>query len=233
MAFHGLLRPSTAFHGRPRPSTAFRRLPLTCHPSIAGELSEEEEEELEETNLEAAENEQFGAAVGDLIRDALRSADSDDAVDNLALELNGLKFGADRTYADSVRAIVPPLLAEPAAASTKKAKVAALKGVVKKWAPLLKKFVVEKADQAALVEGLVGACEQADGGLIEVFEHALKLLYDSEEELLAEEVILKWADETAEDSEEGSLEARLLKQAEGLLTWLREADEDDDDDDDE
>ena len=156
------------------------------------ELSEEEEEELEETNLEDVENEQFATAVRELIRDALRSADKDDAVENLALELNGLKFGADRTFADSVRAIVPPLLAEAASAPTKKAKVANLKRSLEKWAPLLKKFVQSKADQRALVEGVAAACEQANEGLLEVFDHALKLLYDREDDLLDEQAILKW-----------------------------------------
>ncbi|KOO34714.1 translation initiation factor eif-2b epsilon [Chrysochromulina tobinii] len=197
------------------------------------ELSEEEDEELEETNLEDVENEQFATAVRELIRDALRSADKDDAVENLALELNGLKFGADRTFADSVRAIVPPLLAEAASAPTKKAKVANLKRALEKWAPLLKKFVQSKADQRALVEGVAAACEQANEGLLEVFDHALKLLYDREDDLLDEQAILKWAAAVEEEAEEGSLEERLLQQADGLLKWLRESDDEEEDDDDE
>ena len=197
------------------------------------ELSEEEDEELEETNLEDVENEQFATAVRELIRDALRSADKDDAVENLALELNGLKFGADRTFADSVRAIVPPLLAEAASAPTKKAKVANLKRSLEKWAPLLKKFVQSKADQRALVEGVAAACEQANEGLLEVFDHALKLLYDREDDLLDEQAILKWAAAVEEEAEEGSLEERLLQQADGLLKWLRESDDEEEDDDDE
>ena len=57
--------------------------------------------------------------------------------------------------------------------------------------------------------------------------------YDHDDEVLQEEAILGWASAAEEGAEEGSLEARLLAQAEGLLTWLKEADEDEDDDDDE
>ena len=40
---------------------------------------------------------------------------------------------------------------------------------------------------------------------------------------------MQWADAHSEDA--GPLEAKLLKQADGLLTWLREADDESEDED--
>ena len=56
--------------------------------------------------------------------------------------------------------------------------------------------------------------------------------YDRDEEILGEDAILEWAEEAEGETDEGALEARLLRQADGLITWLREAEEDEDDDDD-
>ena len=41
-----------------------------------------------------------------------RGLESDHSVDNLALEVNGLKFAQNRTFADCVVAILPALLDE-------------------------------------------------------------------------------------------------------------------------
>jgi len=112
--------------------------------------------------------------------------------------------------------------------AVKKAKVAALKKRLDKWAGVLERFVQSKGDQRALVEAIVESCETYEP-LIEVFEHVLKLLYDRDEDILAEEPILQWADAHSEDA--GPLEAKLLKQADGLLTWLREADDESEDED--
>ena len=57
------------------------------------------------------------------------------------------------------------------------------------------------------------------------------MLYDRDEDFLDEGALLAWA-KRAEGAADGSLEARLRKQADGLITWLQEADEDEDDDDD-
>ena len=91
--------------------------------------------------------------------------------------------GQDRTFADCVRAVVPALLADIAAAPTKKAKVGLLKKTLEKWSALLYKFVQSSEDQAALVEAVVATCAEHDEGLLEVFDHTLKLLYDRDEEL--------------------------------------------------
>jgi len=194
-----------------------------------GELSEEEDDDddMEQIDEEEYEAEGFADEVGDTVRRALTGG-SGHTVDNLVLEINSLKFAANRTFADCVRAVVPALLEDVAEESVKKAKVAALKKRLDKWAGVLERFVQSKGDQRALVEAIVESCETYEP-LIEVFDHVLKLLYDRDEDILAEEPILQWADAHSEDA--GPLEAKLLKQADGLLTWLREADDESEDED--
>ena len=121
---------------------------------------------------EADEAELFSQEVGATVR---RAVELGHTVDNLALEVNSLKFAQNRTFADCVRAIVPALLEDVAQAPSKKAKVGAIKKLVERWAPLLLKFVQSKKDQRALVEAVVESCE-LHPPLVEVFDFILKLL---------------------------------------------------------
>ena len=142
---------------------------------VEGEMSEEEEEEmLEKDEAEADEGEAFASEVGATVR---RAVEADHTVENLALEINSLKFSQNRSFADCVAAIVPALLDTPELqVSAKKDRIAALKAAANRWyAPLLVRFVQSAADRTALIDAAVGACAGSEA-LLEIFEHGVPLL---------------------------------------------------------
>ena len=167
--------------------------------------------------------------VNDTVKRAVAAAHS---VDNVALEVNALKFAQNRSFGDCVLAILPALLETLGMAElpSKAKRVGAVTRCLARWGGLLARFVQSAAEQDALLTALARHCD-ADTAARGVFEHITKALYDSDEDLLGEEAIERWA-AAAADEEEGSLLRELLEQSEAFLTWLREADEDDDDDDD-
>jgi translation initiation factor eIF-2B subunit epsilon len=206
-------------------SIGFERL-WAADAVAVGEESEEEEEEMEEEEG-MDEGEAFASEVGDTVR---RAIGANHTVDNLALEINSLKFAQNRTFSDCVHGIIPSLLAEAGLASkTKKEKVGWLKSRVKQWAPLLKRFVQSALEQKALMEVLVSTFGENE--LVDVFVHALNELYDKD--LLSQDVILEWAEEVEEEDDDAeSDDRRCLANASDMITWLKEDDDDDDDDDD-
>ena len=129
---------------------------------------------LEMDEAEADEGEAFASEVAATVR---RAVEADHTVENLALEINSLKFSQNRSFADCVAAIVPPLLDTPELqAATKKDRVAALKRSVKRWfGPLLVRFVQSAADRTALIDAAVRACAGSEA-LLEIFEHGAPLL---------------------------------------------------------
>ena len=203
-----------------------------ARPAGDGPLEDEASEEEDEGEMgdddggAVGEDEAFASEVRETV---LRGVESGHTVDNVALELNSLKFAQDRTFADVVRAVVPALL-EPlsAAGQPKKARVGALKKIVARWSELLGRFVQTGGDQDAMLDALEECCE-GSAALGEVFEHALHALYDAEADVLSEEAIERWA--AAAATSESAEVAQLLAQAQPFLTWLREAESDDEDED--
>ena len=194
------------------------------------EESEEEEDELQEGDDFAEEEAlNFASEVSDTVKRAIAASHS---VDNVALEVNSLKFAQNRSFADCVQAILPALLETldldelPSA----KKRVGAVKACLGRWGALLARFVQSPTEQDTLLTALVRHCD-ADETAREIFEHIANALYDCDDDILEEAAIERWAAAAAEE-EEGSLPRRLLKQADAFLTWLREADSEDDEDDD-
>ena len=68
--------------------------------------------------------------------------------------------------------------------------------------------------------------------IAEMLIHVTEQLYECDDDILDEEAIERWA-AAAADEDDGSHAAKLLKQSEAMLTWLREADDEDSDEDDE
>ena len=129
-----------------------------ARPAGDGPLEDEASEEEDEGEMgdddggAVGEDEAFASEVRETV---LRGVESGHTVDNVALELNSLKFAQDRTFADVVRAVVPALL-EPlsAAGQPKKARVGALKKIVARWGELLGRFVQTGGDQDAMLDAL-------------------------------------------------------------------------------
>ena len=148
-----------------------------------------------------------------------RAVASNHAIDNLALEINSLKFAQNLTFSDCVHAIVPSLLGDlPLERRPKKEKVGLVKGCLKRWAPLLSRFVHSDAEQRAILEEATALCSRGGGSgeaWLEVFEHVLHGLYEAE--VLSEPAVLRWADEAAAAAD-GSIERRLFRSAENFVT---------------
>ena len=128
--------------------------------------------------------------------------------------------------------VVPSLLVDVAACATKKAKVGALRALLDRWAALLQKFVQSAGEQSALVEAVVESCatptrsSRSSTTRSSCSTTATRKL--QEEAILAGPARAEGGGGRLGGGGGGGLEGRLLKQADGLLTWLREADEDDD-----
>ncbi len=201
-----------------------------AEPESEEESEEEEEELLAEEEAQEEEDLNFAAEVSDTVKRAVSAGHS---VDNVALEVNSLKFAQNRSFGDCVLAILPALLEtlELAELPSKPKRVKAVEKCLGRWGALLSRFVQSATEQDVLMTALERHCE-ADAVTREIFEHVTKQLYECDDDILDEEAIERWA-AAAADEDDGSHAAKLLKQSEAMLTWLREADDEDSDEDDE
>jgi translation initiation factor eIF-2B subunit epsilon len=152
-----------------------------------------------------------------------RAVSENHSIDNVVLEINGLKFAYNSSFLDTLTAIFSTL----AKLVDQKNYNASLVKNLKKWAPLLRKFIDSTEDQTELIFKIQDLCEEpGNEKLAKAFELVLDTLFDAE--VLDEDSILQWADEMKGADE---ADQRFYKQSEKFLTWLREASEGDDDDD--
>lgn len=192
---------------------------------MADEHSEPDEEELEEYEAaeeEAVEEEQFAREVEATVQ---RGIENDHTVENVALEVNSLKFAQNRSFADCLQAITPTLLASlDLAGRPKKDRAKELGRLLKRWGRLLSRFVQSAADQDVLLATLISLATEEDA-LAESFQHVLFAFYDHD--VLPEGAIMRWA-EAARGAPAGSPTRSLLAKAEPIITWLQQASEDED-----
>lgn len=213
-----------------RPSSIGYRRPLVSEGPIANELSEAEEEEMEE-----AAAQEFGerAAFADEVKDTLlRAIDQGHTVDNVALEVNSLKFAQVRSFAECVSALVPALLGSLSlakAATKKERKMLTVQGL-ERWGELIKRFVQSGVEEDALVAALVELSAEYEEAVPDIFVGLLLAHY--EVDLLPEEAIFRWADDAAA-APPGSFERKLHAQSQEMLQWLREAETEESSDEDE
>lgn len=135
-----------------------------------------------EINQFGRDSGKFMADAFDLIRHAL---ENDYLLDNAILELNGLKFACNATFAECRQVIVRALLAavdgEAPQRSTEK--------IFERWGPLLLRFTQGIEEQIDLIEAVRMACE-AHPGLERTFQHIIPILYKTD--VLDEEAIITW-----------------------------------------
>jgi len=197
---------------------------------IAEELSEPEEEDFQEDaaqDEEAVEEEQFASEVEATVQ---RGIENDHTVENVALEVNSLKFAQNRSFADCVQAMLPTLMASLGLPGRpKKERPKEVVKMLGRWGRLLGRFVQSPGDQDVLLATLISLATEEDA-LAEIFQHLLHAFYDCDEALLPEEAIMRWVD-SARTAPNGSPTRMLLAKAEPFITWLQEAEEDDEDDD--
>jgi translation initiation factor eIF-2B subunit epsilon len=205
-----------------------------CHdrPAVrdpmCDEHSEPDEEEIEEHAVaeeEAVEEEQFAREVEATVQ---RGIENDHTVENVALEVNSLKFAQNRSFADCLQAITPTLLAAlDLAGRPKKDRAKELARLLKRWGRLLTRFVQSAEDEDVLLATLISLATEEDA-LADSFRHLLFVFYD--QDVLPEAAIMRWA-EAARGAPAGSPTRTLLAKAEPIITWLQEASEDEDEGD--
>ena len=142
------------------------------------------------------------------------------------LEIKSLRLTHDATFLDAISYVFPVLLAD-----VKPSRVA-IKNLFKKWAELIRLFAADADDQLELVYQLQDCCTQEER-LFPCFCGMLHSLYEME--ILEEETILKWEEESQEQVEEEEDEETLKKvkgflaQCKDFLEFLKNAEEEDDD----
>jgi translation initiation factor eIF-2B subunit epsilon len=143
------------------------------------------------------------------------------AVDNMALEINGRKFAHDKTFFECVRCVLWALLASvPESVAPGKPLLTALQKLLKKYQPLLQKFLQE-GEHAELLWTLQEYCEKDHERFMPIFQFIVHTLYDMD--LLDEEAIWSW--EKEQQQLQGD-DRRFLVQCSKFLEWLRTADDD-------
>jgi len=192
---------------------------------ISGELSEPEDDEIVPED-EVVPGETFFSEVEATMQ---RGIEADHTVENVALEVNSLKFAQNRTFADCLQPLLLTLLSSlQLSTRTKKERPREIKRCLKRWGALLGRFVQSQADQDVLLATLISVATESDA-LADVFQHALHALYECDASVLSEEAILRWAS-AAEAAPCGSPTRALLDSAAPFLTWLQEAEEDSEED---
>jgi translation initiation factor eIF-2B subunit epsilon len=156
----------------------------------------------------------FDREVQETVRRGVRERHS---VDNIVLEVNGLKYAYDTTFLDCASSIFTALISliEETEFNT------SLKNTLTTWGPLLRSFLNSREDQVELIFKIQELCEQQSRSKLgKAFQLILHTLYESD--VLDEEAIQQWAKEVRNA---GDVDKALLQQCEPFLRWLAEAEE--------
>jgi len=218
--------------------TLWRRMPEPEKDASDDDAFSEDEDE-------GAEMAAFVRMVGEMV---ITGHSEGHSADNLLMEVKGLKFAQNKTFADCLRGMLPELLALPLRGDQHARPMAIasqLRGLLSAggWAyAMLKPFIqdeddevaiVEVVENAALGEGIAGI--DGESHFRRIFRPILQILYDAE--LVTEEALLQWAEQRKAEVEEEQEEqgkvtsARLLLFQDPIVQefveWLEEEEEDD------
>ncbi|KAM9976101.1 hypothetical protein ACTFIR_009942 [Dictyostelium discoideum] len=171
----------------------------------------------------------FHREVGDTIR---RGIIEKLPLENIQLEINGLKFAYDRDGLDCLTSILPVLLESSSSSSssttdsvTPKELQQFIAGRISTFSPLLVKFSSEDS-MVDLIFKIQDFCDENEKFKV-VFQPILHQLYEND--VISEEAIFEWAEEIEEDEEDDGF---YLKKCKGFIDWLKSAEEESDDSDD-
>lgn len=141
-------------------------------------------------------------------------------IDNTSLELNALKFACNASFSDCRRAVICAI----ASLIDTSRMAASVSELLSTWSPLLSKFIHSPEDEVDVIRHL-HLYLTSNPNLALSFHVLLPQLYKLD--VLEDESILEWYDETKEKQEEG--EAYLFcRQIKGFVTWLEEDSDDED-----
>ncbi|KAN0040593.1 hypothetical protein ACTA71_008931 [Dictyostelium dimigraforme] len=166
----------------------------------------------------------FHREVGDTIRRGIIEKLS---LENIQLEINGLKFAYDRDGLDCLTSILPVLLESTNINTiTPKELQQLVANRISSFSPLLVKFSSEDS-MVDFIFKIQDFCDENEKFKV-VFQPILHQLYDND--VITEEAIFEWAEEIEGDEEDDGF---YLKKCKGFIDWLKSAEEESDDDDDE
>jgi len=191
--------------------------------------------------------ERFPRAIYELM---LTAEDENQALDNIFMEIKGMKFAQNKSFAECLEALLPPILdmALEGKAALKPA-IASVQGLLKKWSSVLSRCLIDQETQVAFLGALQHYCLDPENVPARVRSSApaealCTPLYRFALQMMAEKE-LGGLGLTTEDSlidffgqcrrlADGSPERRLfdLPATQEFVAWVEEDDSDDDDDDD-
>jgi len=217
--------------------TAFDQLELVPISNVDQESESESDDET--SNNDYSDSDEVGVVIdyANFIREVKetvkRGIDEKLLLENIQLEINGLKFAYDRDSLDCLTAILPVLLEVPNMSTLSLKEISAIiKSNISKYSKILSKFSSEDI-QVDFIFNIADFCDE-NQEYKAVFQLILHSLYEND--VIGEESILKWAAETRDDEDEEN--HYYLNKCKDFISWLEEAeeeseDEDDDDEEDE
>lgn len=135
-----------------------------------------------EANQFGRDSSKFMCDAFDLVKHAI---ETDYIMDNAILEINGLKFACNATFAECRQVILKAMLAMIDERTLQKS----TEQMFENWGPLLLRFTQGIEEQIDLIEAVRTTCE-AYPGLERTFQHIIPILYKND--VLDEEAIVTW-----------------------------------------
>ncbi|KAJ3092387.1 hypothetical protein HK100_006953 [Physocladia obscura] len=180
------------------------------------DIIDENADEDSESEDDLSEIDQLERSHRELISTIERAFEENHTIDNLALELNTLKFADNLEFHDIRLTALPSVLSLVTDGKT-------LSTVVKRWGALLQRFAQDAEDQVDLLRILVEHCERpGNEEHAKLFVKVLMAFYEAD--ICTEDGIFAWF----KKQDVG----RMKDAAQPFIKWLEEAEEESDDDED-
>lgn len=185
----------------------------------ASDMDEESDEDVDE----------YGSFCSELTATLTRAKEENIKLDNLILEVNSLKHAYNIAIKEVHQAVVKVLAEIPLmlheSLQGKELMTAVLRHV-DSHRGLLQHYIKNKEAQLDCLHALEDFAVENER-MLGVLSKVVQYLYNKD--ILEEQVIIKWYDTEAEEDEEEE-HAKIRKQMEAFVTWMKEADEEESDD---
>jgi len=159
--------------------------------SIETELSPENDKTIQKSSQ--TENE-FAKEVREMV---LSGIQENTHISQIVLEINGRKYAYDTGFVECAVVILHTLLDEVKERGDQL--LLSVKKLLKRWGPLLSKYITSEDDQVEIIFALQDYCTGKEKQcFFNVFPKILHALYELD--LVQEDAIWKWVDESKEDS---------------------------------
>ncbi|OIW13547.1 hypothetical protein TanjilG_29288 [Lupinus angustifolius] len=145
---------------------------------------------------------------------------------HLILEVNSLKLSYNKVAADCAGAVFYALMkyALDTPHSSADSLMQNVKDILRKWKNVLRPYLTDIDDQIEVILKFEEMCSESAKAFAPLFTSILHFMY--EEDIVEEDAILNWDDEKKDADDSDKV---FVKQAQGLIQWLRNASEEDDD----